>query len=145
MITELVEAVQPKTISFIRTDLKTRRPAGIKKDTFEELLKATGIFTTWDVLLPSEELATKLAGSNISFEYFRLQSEYKGQRRIKVTVCNIPIQLNGDVLTSYPSEYGGVEDIATSKSASGTAHSDYFVTMCLDRGGFRPSFTHSNM
>ena len=42
-ILELVEAVQPKIISFIITDLKTRRLAGIQKDTFEELIKAAGI------------------------------------------------------------------------------------------------------
>ena len=67
-IPELVETVQPKTISFIVTDLKTRRLASIEEDTFEELLKAAGIparyfcrrsFATLDVLLPSEELAKK--------------------------------------------------------------------------------------
>ena len=71
-IPELVEAVQPKTLSFIVTDLKTRRLADIKKYTFEELLKAAGIparffcmrsFATRDAWLPSEELATKLAFS----------------------------------------------------------------------------------
>ena len=93
-------------------------------------------------MLPSEELATKLTGSNISSKHFRLQPEYKGQRKIKVTVCNVPIKLNGDVLTAYLSEYGGVEDIITSKSASGTAHGDYFVNMCLDRGGF-PAMPHT--
>ena len=137
-ISELVEAVQPKTIYFIVTDLKTRRLAGIKKDTFEELLKAAGIpakyfcrssFDTWNVLLSTEELAAKLPGSNISSKFFRLQPEYKGQGRIRVTVCNVPIQLNGDVLTAY----SGVEDITTSKSFCGTAHGDYLVTMCLDR------------
>ena len=145
-ISELVEAVQPKMISFIVTDMKTRRLTGFKKDTFEELSKAAGIpagyfcrrsFATWDVLLPSEELATRLVRSNISSKHFRLQPEYKVQRIIKVTVCNVPIQLNGDVLAAYISEYGGVWDIITSKSASGIAHGDYFVAMCLDRRGFQ--------
>ena len=58
-IPELVQEVQPKIISFVMTDLKTRRLAGIKKETFEDLLKAAGIpakyycrrsFATWDVL-----------------------------------------------------------------------------------------------
>ena len=82
--------VQPKILSFIITDLKTRRLAGIKKETFEELLKTSGIparyfcrrsFATWDVLLPTEDLAKKLAGSNISPKYYRLQPEYKGHRK----------------------------------------------------------------
>ena len=80
----------------------------------------------------SEDLAKKLAGSNISSKFYRLQPEYKGHRKIKVTVCNVPIQLNGDVLAAYLSEYGDIEDITTSKSSSGTAHGDYFVTICLD-------------
>ena len=137
--------VQPKIISFIITDLKTRRLAGIKKETFEELLKTAGIparyfcrrsFATWDVLLPTEDLAKKLAGSNISSKYYQLQPEYKGHRKIQVTVCNVPIQLNGDVLAAYLSEYGDIEEITTSKSSSGTAHGDYVVTMSLDQKGF---------
>ena len=42
-IAELVESVQSKTLSFIITDLKTKRLAGIKKDTFKKLQKAAGI------------------------------------------------------------------------------------------------------
>ena len=89
------------------TELKTRRLAGIKKDTFEDLLKAAGIpakyycrrsLATWDVLLPSEDLAAKLAGDSITPKYFRLQPEYMERRRIKITGCNVPIQLNEEVL-----------------------------------------------
>ena len=119
-IPELVQEVQPKTISFVVTDQKTRRVGGLGKDTFEEILKAAGIpakyycrrsFATWDVLLPSEELAIKLASDNITTKHFRLQPEYLGQRRIKVTMCNVPIQLNGKVLAAYLCEHGEVEDI----------------------------------
>ena len=42
-IFELVQEVQPKTISFVVTDLKTRKLAGLRKDTFEEILKSAGI------------------------------------------------------------------------------------------------------
>ena len=86
-IPELVEQVKPKTISFVITELKTRRLAGIKKETFEGLLKAAGIpakyycrrsFAIWDVLLPSQELAAKLSGESINSKYFRLQPEYEG-------------------------------------------------------------------
>ncbi len=59
-----------------------------------------------------------------------------GRRRIKVTMCNVPIQLSGDVLAAFLSDYGDVEDFTTIESSSGTAHGDYSFTMCLNRGGF---------
>ena len=128
------------------TDQKTRRLAGLRKDTFEEILKAARIpakyycrrsFATWVVLLTSEELATKLAGDNITTKHFQLQPEYLGQRRIKVTVCNVPIQLNGEVLAAYLCEHGEMEDIIKAKSPNETVHGDYFFTMCLNRKGFQ--------
>ena len=144
-IPELIKEVEPKTISFVVTDLRTRRLAGIKKDVFEELLRAADIpakyycrrsFATWDVLLPSEEQAAKLAGGNITSKYFRLQPEYMGRRRIKITVCNVPIALNEEVLAAYLIKYGNIEAINKAKSTNMTAHGDYVFTMCLDRGGF---------
>ena len=144
-IPELVQEVQPKIISFVVTDLKTKRLAGIKKDTFEGLLKAADIpakyycrrsFATWDVLLPSKDLAVKLAGENVISKYFRLQPEYMGRRKIRITVCNVPIQLNEEVLAAYLVKHGEIEDITKAKSVNGTAHGDYIFTMCLDRGGF---------
>ena len=147
--------MQPKTISLVATDLKTRRLAGIKKkETFEELLKAAGIpakyycrrsFATWDILLPSEELATKLAGDNVTSKYFRLQPEYLGRRRIKITVCNVPIQLNEEVLAAFLSTYGDIEEVTKAKSPNGTAHGDYLFTVCLDRGGVYGHTTNSGL
>ena len=145
-IPELLQEVQPKTISFVVTGLKTRRLAGLRKDTFEEILKGAGIpakyycrrsFATWEVLLPSKELVIKLAGDNITTKHFRLQPEYLGQCRIKVTVCNVPIQLNGEVLAAYLCEHREVEDIIKTKSSNGTVHGDYFFTMCLNRKEFK--------
>ena len=144
-IPELVQAVEPKTLSFVVTDIKTRRLASLNKEKFEETLKSAGIpgkyicrrsFATWDVLLPTEELAKKLATNNINTKYFRLQPEYLGKRHIKVTVCNASMQLNGDVLAAYLSTYGGVEEYTLITSAHGTAYGDYVFTMILDRGGF---------
>ncbi len=144
-IPELVNEVQPKIISFVVTDLKSRRLAGIKKDIFEGLLRAADIpakyycrrsFATWDVLLPSEDIAKKLAGESVNSKYFRLQPEYMGRRRIKITICNVPIQLNEEVLAAFLTIHGDIENIEKCKSANGTAHGDYIFTMCLDRGGF---------
>ena len=146
-IPELVEAVQPNTLSLIVTDIRTRRLAGLKKETLKELLKAAGIparyfcrrsFATWDALLPSQELATKLAGKSIiTSKYYRLHAEYMGKKQIKVTVWNVPIQLSGDVLAAFPCDFGDVENFSTIKSSSGTAHGDYSFTMCLNRGVFQ--------
>ena len=144
-IPELIKEVQPKIVSFVITDIKSRRLAGIQKETFEDLLRAADIpakyycrhsFATWDVLLANEELAMKLAGGKITSKYFRLQPEYMGKRKIKITMCNVPIQLNEEVLAAYLSGYGDIEEVVKAKSANGTAHSDYIFTMCPDRGGF---------
>ena len=37
--------------------------------------------------------------------------KYRGKRMIRVTMCNIQIQLNGDILTAYLSKYGSVEAV----------------------------------
>ena len=111
-ILDLVAAVEPKTLSLIVTKLRTRRLAGLKKESFRELLRTAGIlyqyfcwqsYTTWDVLLPSEDLAR----NTIITKYFWLQPKYSRKWTIRVTMCNIPIQLNGDILAAYLSKYGG--------------------------------------
>ena len=48
-IPKLAEVVKPKTLSFIITDLRTSRLAGIKKDTFEESQPGISV----DAALPS--------------------------------------------------------------------------------------------
>ena len=141
----LVEAVEPKTPSSVVTDLQTKTLAGLKKETFEGILKTANIpskyfyrrsFATWDVLLPSEEAPKKLASGNSTTRFFRLQPEYRGKCRIKVTVCNVSMQLSGDVLAVYLSITDGVEQVTKKTSNNGTAYSDYAFIMCLDRGGF---------
>ena len=72
---------------------------------------------------------------NITTKNFRLQPEYRGKRRIKVTVRNISMQVNGEILAAYLSSYGSVEDFSLITSAHGTAYVDYTFTMILDRGG----------
>ena len=54
-----------------------------------------------------------------------------------MTVCNVPIQLNGDVLAAYLSEYGSVEAATPLNASEGTAHGDYILTVCYDREGFQ--------
>ena len=74
------------------------------KESFEDLLKTANIpdscfslrsFTTWDVLLPSEEVAK-------NWPVAISPHEYSGSNRnIEVTVCIVSMQLCGDVFTTY--------------------------------------------
>ena len=145
-IPELVEKLTPRTLSLVVSDLKTKKLVGLKRETFEELVKKAGIpcqyfcrksFATWDVLLPTEDQAAKLAANNISTKYFRLQPEYRGTRRLRVTICNVPAHITGEVLAAYLSSYGQVEDFNLLRSPAGTAYRDYAFRLCLTRDGFK--------
>ena len=94
-------------------------------------------FATWDVLLPTEEQAAKLAANNITTKYFRLQPEYRGTRRLQVTICNVPAHITGEVLAAYLSSYGQVEEYNLLRSPAGTAYGDYAFRLCLTRDGFK--------
>ena len=145
-IPELVEKLTPRLLSLVVSDLKTKRFVGLKKETFEELLRKAGIpcqyfcrksFATWDVLLPTEDQAAKLAANNITTKYFRLQPEYRGTRRLPVTICNVPAHITGEVLAAYLSSYGQVEEYNLLRSPAGTAYGDYAFRLCLTRDGFK--------
>ena len=145
-IPELVGKLTPRILSLVVSDLKTKRLVGLKKETFEELLRKAGIpcqyfcrksFATWDVLLPTEDQAAKLAANNITTKYFRLQPEYRGTRRLRVTVCNVPASITGEVLAAYLSSYGQVEEFNLLRSPAGTAYGDYAFRLCLTKDGFK--------
>ena len=145
-IPELVEKLTPRILSLVISDLKTKRLVGLKKETFEELLRKAGIpcqyfyrksFATWDVLLPTEDQAAKFAASNITTKHFRLQPEYKGTRRLVVTICNVPAHITGEVLAAYLSAYGQVEEFHLLRYPAGTAYGDYTFRLCLTRDGFK--------
>ena len=115
------------------------------KETFEDLLKAASIpgkcfcrrsFATWDVLLPSGEVAKGLAGGGITTRFFRLQPEYRGGRGVRVAVCSVSMQLSGDVLAAYLGMCGGVERVTQVASARGAACGGCVFVVCLDGGGF---------
>ena len=97
--------------SLVIIDIKTRRLAGFKKDIFGELLHTAGIpeqyfcnwsLAIWDVLLPMKKQATKLVERCITTKFFQLQLEYLGMCRISVTVCNVPVNLTGEVAEDTP-------------------------------------------
>ena len=144
-IPELEKKLTPRILSLVVSDLKAKRLVGLKKETFEELLRKAGIpcqyfcrksFATWDVLLPTEDQAAKLAANNITTRCFRLQPEYRGTRRLNVTICNVLASFTGEVFAAYLSSYGQVEEYKLLRSPAGTAYGDYAFWMCLTRDGF---------
>ena len=74
----------------------------------------------------------RVAANYIPTKFLRLQPEYMGTHRIRVTVCNVPAFITGEVLASFFSAYRRVEEV-TLRSFAGTAYGDY---MCLTREGF---------
>ena len=144
-IPEILQKLEPRIMSLVVTDLKTRWLVGLKSG-WEELLQKAGVpcqyfcrrsFATWDVLLPSEEHAAKPASNHITTKFFKLQLEYLGTRR--VTVCNVPAFITVEVLAAFLSAYGQVEEIILLRSAARTAYGDYVFQLCLTREGFRTS------
>ena len=145
-IPEIADKIMPRVLSLVVSDLKTKRLVGQTKDVFEELLRKAGIpcqyfcrksFATWDVLLPTEKQAAKTAESDIITKHFRLQPEYKGTRRLRVTVCNVPAIITGEVLAAYLSAFGHVEEFNLLRSPARTAYGDYAFRLCLSRDGFK--------
>ena len=145
-IPELVEKLTPRILSLVVSDLKSKRLVRLKKESFEELLRKAGIpcqyfcrksFATWDVLLPTEDQAAKLAANNITTKYFRLQPEYRGTCGLHVTICNVPPHITGEVLAAYLSSYGQVEEFNLLRSPAGTAYGDYAFRLCLTRDDFK--------
>ena len=141
-IPEIADKIAPRVLSLVVSDLKTKRLVGLTKEVFEELIRKAGIpcqyfchksFATWDVLLPTEKQAAKTAESDITTKHFRLQPEYKGTRRLRVTVCNVPAIITGEVLAAYLSAYGNIEEFNLLRSPAGTAYRDYAFRLCLKR------------
>ena len=125
---KIFKALEPRILSLVVTDLKTRRLTGLRKDTFEEFILIAGIpchyfcrcsFAIWDVLLPMEEQAAKIAGSKIMTKFFWLQLECMGTRRVRVTVYNVPAFLRGKILPSFLSTYSHIEDVSLLQSTVG--------------------------
>ena len=145
-IPEILQKLEPRIISLVVTDLRSRRLVGLKKEGFEDLIRKAGVpcqyfcqksFATWDILLPSSEQADKVASGNIITKFFRRQPESLGTYRIRVTVCKVPAFITGEVLATFLSAYECVKEINLLRSAAGTAYEDYVFPICLTREGFQ--------
>ena len=81
-------------------------------------------------------MAETLTQSNIVTKHNKLQSEYMGTRRIKVTVSNVLVALPGHVLVPFLSRFGRVEDYDAVQGAVDVMIEDYSFLVCLKREGF---------
>ena len=79
----------------------------------------------------------KTAKSCITTQHFLLQAEYTRTRRIRVTICNVPANLPGNVVASFLSAYGKMEYVAQLRVTAGTAHEDNMFQLCLNKEGFQ--------
>lgn len=79
----------------------------------EEILKTLKInskvlarrtFVIWDILLPTEQDAKQLVGSVLTARNLRLQKEYMGTRKTKITVHGVHVDILEDRMGAFFSE-----------------------------------------
>lgn len=94
-IPEALKAVNTRIISLLTSNIKTRKLIGVSRENMEDALKTLHIIpkvlarktnALWDILLPTEQQARDLAGSVLNTKTLRLQTEYIGTSRTKITI-----------------------------------------------------------
>lgn len=65
----------------------------------------------WDLLLQTEQQAKSLAGSILSTKNLRLQTEYMGTCRTKVTIHGVPIDISDDRIEAFFVKFGEVNEV----------------------------------
>ena len=77
-----------------------------------------------------------LPKKDITSKFYRLQPEYLGARKVKVSCFNVSTDLPEDILAAYLSDYGCVEVIPL-YSKSGTPNGDYTFLLTLQSERFQ--------
>lgn len=99
-IPEALEAVSVRIISLLTADVVTHRLINVSRDTMNEALNCLQVFSKiltrgssvmWDIQLVNEEEVKKLTVNVQITMSVRLQTEYMGTGRIKVTLHGIVI------------------------------------------------------
>lgn len=75
----------------------------------------------WDILLPTEQEAKQLPGSVLTTRNPRLQKEYMGTRKTKITVHGVPVDISEDRMGTAFSKFGKVEEVKALLGKSGIA------------------------
>lgn len=94
----LIETVNARKISLLTTDVKTRKLIAVKREVMKEALKNLQISAKilarcsnamWDIVLVTEDAAKSLADCILTTKTVRLQTEYSGMRKSKVTLHRV--------------------------------------------------------
>lgn len=139
------KAVAPRIISLIVSDLQSRR---LRRTTKDEVLTAAlsnGLkcqhltrrrFATYDLLLPTKEDCEALAKKVLVYEQLRIQTEYRGRRLIKVTLCKTPARVTEENVTTFFQQYGEVVSLSSRVSRIGYPFLEWDAQLYLDRESF---------
>lgn len=129
-MSSLLEAVNIKTISLFTMDVKTSKPIGVNRDCMEEALKSLNIEAKvlarrsnamWDILLATKDSAKALAGNILTTKSVRLQTEYLGTRKTRVTLHGVPLFIMEDHLGFSFLKFGQINDVSAVKKQCGNS------------------------
>lgn len=130
----------------LTSDVKTHKLIGVSRECMEEALKVLNIHpkilarrsnALWDLLLASEEQAKTLAGSVLFTKSIRLQTEYMGTCRTRVTIHGVPVDITTNRMGAFFTKYGEVNEVKALSSKSGIETGDMEVQITLDQHNFR--------
>lgn len=98
----VIETAVARTNSLLTADVKSRKYMSVSREAIEEPLKALNIRAKmlaqmsnamWDILFATEEVANTLAGSILTTKTMRLQTEYIGTRKTRITLNGVPVYI----------------------------------------------------
>lgn len=136
----LLEAVTTKTITMLIMDIKTCKLICVNREIMEESLKSFNIEAKvlaqhsnvmWDVLLQIEDAAILLAGSILTMKIVRLQTDYMGQRKTKVTLHGVPVFISENHLGFFFSKFEEVAEVMAVKSKTDIATGDVKIILTV--------------
>lgn len=82
----------------------------------------------WGILLATEDaalalaLALALAGSILTAKLVKLQAEYLGTRKTKMTLHGVPLYISDNYLGFFFAKFGEVSSVSSIKSKAGNRH-----------------------
>lgn len=89
-----------------------------------------------DILLASEEEIKELARSLLISKSVRIQTEYMGTLRTRMTVYAVPVDITENRLGAYFSNFGLVEAVSPIMSKACITTGDFVPQVTMDRKCF---------
>lgn len=136
----MLDAANTRIISLLTTNVKAQKFIRVSRETMEEALKSLNIVpkvkarrsnAMWDILQATEQEAKQLARSILKSKAVRLQTEYMGTRKSKITIHRVPIDISKDRMGAFFSKYGQVDDVSTVISKSSIVIGDFVLQVTL--------------